>query len=95
MSWLGYPLLDPLAGLVVAVFIGHACWEIAKDASGVLADEIVIAEDDVRRWWSRCPTSLGCEKIRTRGPADHVFMDLHLWLDGQTPLARPTRPRTS
>jgi divalent metal cation (Fe/Co/Zn/Cd) transporter len=30
---------------------------------------------------------LGCEKIRTRGPADHVFMDLHVWVDGATPLS--------
>ena len=35
---------------------------------------------------SRCPKVIGCEKIRTRGSADHAFMDLHLWLDGQTPL---------
>ena len=25
-------------------------------------------------------------KIRTRGSADYAFLDLHLWLDGQTPL---------
>ena len=25
--WWGYPLLDPLAALLVAGFIGHACWE--------------------------------------------------------------------
>ena len=29
---------------------------------------------------------LGSEKIRTRGSADYVFLDLHLWLDPQTPL---------
>ena len=29
---------------------------------------------------------LGCEKIRTRGSADYVFLDLHLWLDRTTPL---------
>jgi divalent metal cation (Fe/Co/Zn/Cd) transporter len=32
------------------------------------------------------PEVLGCEKIRTRGSADYAFMDLHLWLDGATPL---------
>ena len=32
------------------------------------------------------PQVLGCHQIRTRGPADYVFMDLHLWLDGRTPL---------
>ena len=84
--WAGYPLLDPLAALVVAVFIGRAGWEIAQGASRVLGDQIVIAEDDVRAVVRSVPEVLGCHQIRTRGPADHVFMDLHLWLDGRTPL---------
>ena len=29
---------------------------------------------------------LGCHHIRSRGSADHVFLDLHIWLDGATPL---------
>jgi cation diffusion facilitator family transporter len=86
-AWLGYPRLDPFAGLVVAVFIGHACWQIATDASGVLADHIVIAEEDIRAVVESTPGVIGCEKIRTRGPADNVFVDLHLWIDGGTPLA--------
>ena len=84
--WFGVPLLDPLAALLVAVFIGHACWEIAQHASGILSDEIVIAEDDVRRVVQSVPDVLGCEKIRTRGSADHAFLDLHLWLDRDMPL---------
>jgi len=32
------------------------------------------------------PQVIGCEKIRSRGSIDHVFLDLHLWLDGATPL---------
>jgi cation diffusion facilitator family transporter len=81
--WHGYPLLDPLAALVVAAFIGRACWQIAKEASRILADEIVIAEDEVRAVVASVPEVLGCHQIRTRGPADYVFMDLHVWLDGQ------------
>ena len=80
--WWGYPLLDPLAAILVAVFIGHAGWEIAQQSSRILADEIVIAEDDVRAVVDSVPDVLGCHQIRTRGSADHVFMDLHLWLDG-------------
>ena len=26
------------------------------------------------------------DAIRTRGSADHVFLDLHVWLDAETPL---------
>ncbi len=84
--WWGFPLFDPLAALLVAAFIGHAGWEIAKDASRVLSDEIVIGEEDVRAVVHSVPEVLGCEKIRTRGSADHAFMDLHVWLDRQTPL---------
>jgi cation diffusion facilitator family transporter len=84
--WWGYPLLDPLAALLVAAFIGHAGWQIAKDASRILSDEIVIAEEDVRAVVRSVPEVIGCEKIRTRGSADHAFMDLHVWLDRQTPL---------
>ena len=84
--WWGYPLLDPLAALVVAAFIGRAGWGIAQEASRILADEIVMAEEDVRAVVRSVPEVLGCHQIRTRGPADYVFMDLHVWLDGRTPL---------
>jgi len=84
--WWGYPLLDPLAALLVAVFIGHACWTIANQASRILSDEIVIAESAVREVVTSVPQVIGCEKIRTRGSADYAFLDLHLWLDGGMPL---------
>jgi cation diffusion facilitator family transporter len=84
--WAGYPLLDPLAALVVAAFIGRAGWGIAQEASRILGDEIVIAEDDVRSVVATVPEVLGCHQIRTRGAADYIFMDLHVWLDGRTPL---------
>ena len=85
--WYGYPLLDPIAAFVVAGFILHACWQIAQEASAILSDETVFAEADVRRVVQSIPGVIGCEKIRTRGSADHVFMDLHVWVHGQTPLA--------
>ena len=85
--WYGYPLLDPLAAILVAGFIGHACWSIAQNASRILADQIVIAEADVREVVQSVPQVIGSEKIRTRGSADHAFLDLHLWLDGNTALS--------
>ena len=84
--WLGYPILDPLAAVLVAGFIGYAGWEIAKDASRILSDEIVIEESAVRDVLRGVPDVLGCEKIRTRGSADHAFLDLHLWLAPEMPL---------
>lgn len=84
--WFGHAWLDPAAALVVAAFIGRAGWHIAQEASRILGDQIVIAEDDVRTVVGSVPEVLGCHHIRTRGSADYVFMDLHVWLDGRTPL---------
>jgi cation diffusion facilitator family transporter len=78
---LGYVLLDPLAALVVAGFIGKACWEIFRETSDILGDRIVIAEEDIRDIVRSVPQIIGCHHIRTRGSADFVFLDLHVWLD--------------
>jgi cation diffusion facilitator family transporter len=84
--WFGYTALDAAAALFVAGFIGHACWEIAQGASRILSDEMVMAEVDVRGVVESVPDVLGCHQIRTRGSADYVFVDLHIWLPGDTSL---------
>jgi divalent metal cation (Fe/Co/Zn/Cd) transporter len=75
-----------LAALIVAVFIGYAGYQIARDASGILSDRMVIGEEDISEVVRAVPTVLGCHQIRTRGSADHVFLDLHIWLDPRTRL---------
>jgi cation diffusion facilitator family transporter len=85
---LGYAWLDPLAAVVVAGFIGYACWEILQQTTGILADRIVIAEAAIREVVIGVPGVLGCHHIRTRGPADFVFLDLHVWMDGEMSLTR-------
>jgi cation diffusion facilitator family transporter len=82
----GLPILDAVAALVVAVFILYAGYEIARDALRILSDRIVIEEDDLHQVVMSVPSVLGCHHIRTRGAVDHVFLDLHIWLDGATRL---------
>jgi cation diffusion facilitator family transporter len=77
---LGVPILDPLAALVVAGFIGHAGFQIARATTGILSDRIVIADSDLEAVVMSVSGVLGCHHIRTRGSADHVFLDLHVWL---------------
>ena len=78
---LGYPLLDPAAALLVAVFIGWSGLQIARETSRVLSDATVLDESDVRTVVMSVPGVLGCHHIRTRGSADHAFLDLHVWAD--------------
>jgi cation diffusion facilitator family transporter len=83
---LGYAWLDPAAALIVAGFIAWACWEIFQDTSRILGDRVVIDESRIRKVVQQVPEVLGCHHIRTRGPSDHVFLDLHVWMDGGLPL---------
>lgn len=76
---LGYPILDPAAALLVAGFIGWSGWLVAREASRVLSDATVLNEPDVERVVVSVPGVLGCHHIRTRGSADHAFLDLHVW----------------
>lgn len=78
---LGYMWLDPAAAVVVAGFIGYACWEIFRSTSDILGDRIVIPEDEIMAVVKGVPDVIGAEKIRTRGSADFVFLDLHVWMD--------------
>jgi cation diffusion facilitator family transporter len=78
---LGLPILDPLAAVVVAGFIAYACWEIFNDTTRILADQMVIAADDIHDVVREVPQVLGCHHIRSRGSTDHVFLDLHIWMD--------------
>ena len=84
--WLGFPILDPLSGLAVALVIGHTGFQIGRQASDILADRIVIPEEDLRAVVMAVPGVLGCHHIRTRGTADHVFLDLHVWMRPDTRL---------
>jgi cation diffusion facilitator family transporter len=80
---LGFPILDPLAALVVAGFIGWSGYKIARATTRILSDRMVIAESDLEQVVLSVPGVLGCHHIRTRGAADHVFLDLHVWLPAE------------
>jgi cation diffusion facilitator family transporter len=77
---LGWPLLDPLAALVVAAFIGYGGYQIFRATAGILSDRVVMSDADVEHVVMSVPGVLGCHHIRTRGSEDHVFLDLHVWM---------------
>lgn len=83
---LGYPALDAAGGLVIAFFIARTGWEIGRNTSRVLADRVVLDEEDIRRVVMALPEVMGCHQIRSRGSSDHTFLDLHVWFPPDMPL---------
>jgi cation diffusion facilitator family transporter len=87
----GLPILDPVAALVVAGFIAYAGYQVARATTAILSDRIVIADADIERVVMSVPGVVGCHQIRTRGAADHVFLDLHVWLPAEMQLTEAHR----
>jgi cation diffusion facilitator family transporter len=84
--YVGIPVLDPIGGLVIAVFIAYSGWQIARETSDVLADRAAMDEANIRDVVMSVPEVVGCHQIRSRGTADHIFLDLHVWFRGDTTL---------
>lgn len=84
--WLGFPALDALGAILVAVFIARTGYQIGLETSGILADRVVIDEEAIRRVVMSVPAVRGCHHIRTRGSLDHTFLDLHVWFAADTTL---------
>ncbi len=79
MIKLGYPILDPIVTILIALFIAHAAFEIVQQSSKVLCDTAVII--DVKRITDIVLGVEGvktCHKIRTRGRPDDIYVDLHV-----------------
>lgn len=84
----GYPILDPIAGVIIAGFIGHTGVLVLKEASQSLADRARIDAEAIRRVALMVDDVRCCDNIRTRGMARHVFMDLCIHVDPAMAIAR-------
>src|SRR5207245_11737117 len=74
----GYPLLDPIAGVVIAGFIGRTGLLVLREATQSLADRARLDADAIRQVALTVEGVRCCDEIRTRGLPRHVFMDLCL-----------------
>jgi cation diffusion facilitator family transporter len=84
--WLGFPVLDAVGALVVAVFIARTGYQIGLETLGILSDRIVLNEEDIRGVVMGVPEVAGCHRIRTRGSFDYTFLDLHVWFPAEMSL---------
>ncbi len=79
----GWPLLDPIAALIVGAMIGRMGWSFGWDALHDLMDRAV---DDaevqaIRATLLGTPGVLGVHDVRTRKMGDMIVVDAHLEVD--------------
>ena len=85
---LGYPVMEPLASLVICVFILKAAYDIFRDAMGKMVDRACDAETERRLFdcVSEQPEVLGIDRLQTREFGSRVYVDLEIRLDGSLSL---------
>jgi len=80
---MGYPLLDPIAALIVGIMVGKMGWGFGWDALHDLMDRAVNVEEveAIRTTLRETPGVAGVHDVRTRKMGDMVVVDAHIEVD--------------
>ena len=73
---IGYPLGDSIVALMVALVIAGTAITVLREVLKSLTDQVRLDPQAVRAVVMKIPGVLDCHEIRTRGLANHVFVDL-------------------
>lgn len=88
---LGWAWVDASVALLIMVFIAYTGWQIIRRASGVLLDRAVLDPKQVERLALTVDGVTSCHRIRSRGTGASIYLDMHVQVDGQLPLAEAHR----
>jgi ferrous-iron efflux pump FieF len=80
----GWTLIDPIFGAVIAVYILHTAWRIARSSLDMLMDRELPDEDRkrIRALATSHPNVKALHELRTRASGPAIFIQFHLEMDG-------------
>lgn len=89
-GYLDLPLVDPLFGIAIAVFIAKGAWDIGLDAFQMLMDRELPDDerDRIKQVALGYAGVLGVHDLRTRRSGPDIFIQMHLDLNGALSLNR-------
>ena len=79
----GYPILDPIAALIVGLMIGKMGWQFGSSAFNDLMDRSADEQEviDITATLLETPGVLGAHDIKTRKMGDMILVDAHIEVD--------------
>jgi len=82
---LGFPLLDPIAALIVGLMVARMGWKFTWDALHDLTDRAATEEqvNAIAAEILATPGILGLHDLKTRKTGDMILADVHLEIDGE------------
>lgn len=84
----GFPVLDPLASVVICVFIAKAALDIFRDAVDKMVDHSCSSEteDAIRLCAVEQPEVERIDLLRTREFGNRIYIEMEIAVDGDLPL---------
>lgn len=87
---LGFPLLDPIASVVICVFIEKAAYDIFMDAVDKMVDKA--CDEETERELAQCAMEqegvLGVDLLHTRVFGNKIYVDIEIRADGDETLRK-------
>ncbi len=85
---LGFPVLDPIASLVICAFIVKAAYDIFRDATGKMVDRS--CDEETEQKFRECVLKqegvLGIDLLHTRIFGKKIYVDIEICADGNKTL---------
>lgn len=85
---MGYPIMEPIASLVICIFICKAALDIFKDALDKMVDKScdVSFENDISDFVEKQDGVLGIDLLHTRMFGNKIYVDIEIAADGDKSL---------
>ncbi len=84
---MGFPVADPIIGLLVSAVIALTAIRVFRSANVTLSDQARMPTQDIYAAVLKVDGVLGCHDIRTRGSASEVYVDLHIQVESGSTVA--------
>ena len=85
---IGFPILDPIASVVICIFIEKAAYDIFMDAVDKMVDKA--CDDEVEMMLKECALKqegvLGVDLLHTRVFGNKIYVDIEIRVDGDKKL---------
>lgn len=85
---IGYPIIDTLLAVAIAIMIAKLGLDIIRSSTRILTDAIAVDVEKVAQIVQRVPGVESYHHIRSRGQEDDIHLDLHIRVAPNMPLAQ-------
>lgn len=92
-SYTGWSMADPVAALIIAVYIVYSAWQIVSQSLDQLMDKELSDEDrqKIKAIAIEHPDVISLHELRTRASGKDIFIQTHLEMDGELSLMQAHR----